>query len=169
MAQLETDRLQLRYLTLDDSTFIYTLLNTPEWIKYIGDRDIKSLDDARNYITNGPFESYEKNGFGPFVVQLKESNIPIGLCGLYKRDGLDDVDIGFAFLSEYSGKGYAYEAASTTLEYAKTTLNMNSIAAITVEYNISSINLIKKIGLTFEKIIRIPNDPEDLMLFVYRK
>ncbi len=102
----------------DDSQFIFELLNSPTWLKYIGDRDIKNLDDAQNYIINGPIKSYEIHGFGLYKVALKNNDTPIGICGLLKREGLEDNDIGFAFLPEYEEKGYAYESAKAILDDA---------------------------------------------------
>jgi RimJ/RimL family protein N-acetyltransferase len=162
---LETERLTLREFIKDDATFIMNLLNSPGWLKYIGTRNINSVDDARGYISEKLMPSYGKNGFGFYLMETKSDNIPVGMCGLIKRDGLDDVDIGFALLPEYEGNGYAYEAASATLKYAKNTLKLNRIAAITVPYNLSSIKLLEKIGFVFEKMINIPNDKEELMLY----
>ena len=115
MNVIQTDRLLLAPLTIEDAPFIFELLNTPEWLQYIGDRGIKSQEDAANYILTGPVRSYSQNGFGLLLVKLKDSNTPIGICGLINRPALDDVDIGFAFLSRYTGQGYAFEAANATL------------------------------------------------------
>lgn len=112
---IQTDRLILYHLGINDIDFIYELLNSPAWIKYIGDRGIKTLDDAKKYIINGPMKSYEKFGFGLWLTKLKNDETPIGICGLLKRETLNDIDIGFAFLPQYTGKGYAFEAASATL------------------------------------------------------
>ena len=141
------------------------MLNTPSWIQYIGDRGIKNLYDAQQYIAEGPVKSYEKLGYGLFLVKLKTEETPIGICGLIKRDSLDDVDIGFAFLPQFTRKGYAFEAASATLAHAKTALALNRVVAITLITNTSSINLLKKIGLNFEKMIKFPGDQKELMLF----
>src|SRR5688572_10804905 len=96
MTALTTDRLILRELTLDDAEFILGLVNEPSWLRFIGDRGVRTLDDARAYISNGPMKSYERNGFGLYLTALKGAGTPIGMCGLIKRDGLDDVDVGFA-------------------------------------------------------------------------
>ncbi len=155
----------LREFTLDDAEFIKRLLNSPGWLKYIGTRNIDSDESARAYISEKLMPSYSKNGFGFYMMETKNDNTPVGMCGLIKRDGLDDVDIGFALLPEYESKGYVYEAASATLAYAKDTLKLKRVAAITVQYNTSSIKLLEKIGMKFEKIIRLADDKEELMLY----
>jgi RimJ/RimL family protein N-acetyltransferase len=165
MDVFETDRLALSHLSADDASFIFELLNTPGWLQFIGDRGIKTLHDAEQYILNGPVKSYENNGFGLMAVRLKDSLEAIGICGLIKRAGLDDIDIGFAFLPAYNGKGYAAEAAHATLEYGFTTLGLNRIVAITNEDNIHSIRLLKKIGMQYERKILLDGDKEELLLF----
>ena len=165
MSIIETERLNLLKLSLEDSKFIFELLNDPDWIKYIGDRNIKNENDAEKYITDKIITSYEKFGFGLYLVKEKTSNSSIGLCGLIKRDYLDDVDLGFAFLPEYRKKGYAYEAASAVIKYAKETFGMNTLLAITSLNNTNSINLLEKLGFIFVKIFKIPGDNEELKLF----
>jgi len=117
---IETNRLTHRKLTLDDAEFILDLLNQPSFIQFIGDRGVRTLEDAREYLSKRLIESYERFGFGLYLTLLKEGQIPIGICGLVKRDSLDDIDIGFAFLPQYWLKGYAFESASAVLTYAKT-------------------------------------------------
>jgi [ribosomal protein S5]-alanine N-acetyltransferase len=129
---LETERLKVRWLEVSDQQFIFTLLNEPGWLKFIGDKGIRSLEDAKNYILTGPRKMYERLGFGLFLVELKESHLPVGLCGLIKRDGLEDVDIGYAFLEEHQSRGYAFESAKGTLEYAHK-LGLDRIVAITTK------------------------------------
>jgi [ribosomal protein S5]-alanine N-acetyltransferase len=160
---LSTDRLILREFNLNDAQFIVDLLNTPGWLQFIGERNVRSNDDARNYLLSGPLLSYELNGFGLWLVSLKDSDLSIGMCGLLKRQGLDFADIGFAFLPDYAGKGYAYEAASATMQYAQTNLRLERILAIASTNNISSIKLLKKLGLQFERMVNMDN--EELMLF----
>jgi len=162
---LETERLEFHLLSLADVEFIIELLNTPGWLKYIGDRGIKTTADATDYIMMGPMTSYQNNGFGLWLIKLKGTNTSIGLCGLIKRDYLDDVDIGYAFLPEYFGKGYAYEAAKATLDLAKSEYHLKRIVAITSKDNERSIALLEKLGMHFEKLIFIPNDPEELKFF----
>ena len=160
----ETDRLVLNNLHITDAPFILELVNTPGWLKYIGDRRIKNIRDAENYITNGPMASYAKNGFGLYLITLKETIASIGICGIIKRDTLEHEDIGFALLPQYAGKGYAFEAASAVLEYARSALGLKKIVAITLEANYKSVNLLTKLGLVFQKMIVSP-DKEELMLF----
>ena len=165
MTVIETPRLILRKLVDDDAEFIFQLLNSPTWLEYVGDRGIKTMDDARNYILQKIMKSYEQFGFGLWLTKLKTGETPIGICGLIKRDTLEDVDIGFAFLPEHTGKGYAFEAASATMNYAMNELKLIRILAITTEVNTKSIRLLEKIGLRFEKKMRMAGDPEELMLF----
>lgn len=162
---LETDRLILRQLTAEDTQFIISLVNSPGWLQYIGDRNIHTDEEAKTYIENGPVKSYEKNGFGLCAVVLKSSNLPIGMCGIIWRNTLDAPDIGFAFLPEYLGKGYGYEVASATLAYAKDVLKLPVILAITVAYNTPSIKLLEKIGLKYVKTFCYEESEEELMLY----
>lgn len=162
----ETDRLILRELCPDDAPFILELLNTPSWTKFIGDRGVRTEEQARNYIINRLMKSYETYGFGFYLTKLKENTISAGICGLVKRDSLDDVDVGFAFLPEHEGKGYGYESAAAIMYYAKNSLNINRIAAITNKDNERSIKLLKKLGLQYKKMIILPGETEEIMLFI---
>lgn len=162
---LETERLVLRNLSTDDAEFILQLLNEPSFLRYIGDKGVRNLDDARQYILTGPVESYERNGFGLYLVELKESKLPLGMCGLVKRDTLPDADVGFAFLPAHWSKGYAVESASAVLAFARDVLGLKRILGITLPDNQSSINVLKKIGLAFERMVKLSEDKEDLMLF----
>ena len=161
---IETNRLILRLVEDRDAEFILKLLNEPGWLQYIGDKGIRTLDDARNYITSGPRAMYEKIGFGLFLTELKEDHTPIGLCGLIKREGLEDVDIGFAFSADYHGQGYALEAAQGTMRFAKK-LGLNKIVAITSQENHSSSKLLEKIGMEFEGFVSLPGDSEELTFY----
>ncbi|MCG3206439.1 MAG: hypothetical protein FOGNACKC_00037 [Anaerolineae bacterium] len=165
MKVLETERLNLRWMSADDAAFMRGLLNEPSWLRFIGDRGVRTLDDARNYILTGPVASYARLGFGLYVVELKESGDPIGICGLVKRDFLDDVDIGFAFLPQYWRQGYAYEAASAVMGYGTETLGLKRIVAITAADNHSSARLLEKLGLRFERMVSYPGDGHDVRLF----
>jgi RimJ/RimL family protein N-acetyltransferase len=162
---LETERLFLREFPLDDTAFIIELLNSPGLIKYIGDRNIKTEQQALAYLHNGPLKSYQQNGFGLSMVEKKEGHVPIGMCGIIKRDTLNNPDIGFAFLPEYYGQGYALEIASATLDYAKQTLRFPVISAITLPGNSRSVRLLEKIGLQFSKTIVFPGSEEELLLY----
>ncbi len=160
-----TDRLRLREFELTDSAFIVELLNSEGWLRFIGKSSVQTEEQARNYLINGPIKSYRENGYGLCMVERTEDDKPIGMCGIIKRDNLDKPDIGFAFLPEFQSKGYAFEIASATLEYAKTTLNIPEVYAITVAYNEKSIKLLERIGLKFIKTIYMANDKEALLLF----
>jgi RimJ/RimL family protein N-acetyltransferase len=162
---LETDRLLLRHLTTDDTAFILELLNEPSFIQNIGDRNVRTEDDAMRYIVNGPIESYDKYGFGLFMVELKDSSVPIGMCGLLKRDNLADVDVGFAFLPKYWMKGYAFESASAVLKYAKETVGLKRILGIVNPDNAASIRVLEKLGLKYESMVKMPEDNFEIKLF----
>jgi [ribosomal protein S5]-alanine N-acetyltransferase len=164
-ALLITDRLLIRKFTLEDASFILELLNDPDWLTYIGNRNIHNLEDAMNYIVNAPLTSYSKYGFGPYLVALKENNLPIGMSCLIKRDTLKNVDIGYAFLKEYRDKGYALEAVSATQKYAHEHLNTGPLFAITSVENESSMKLLKKLGFRFDKKIILSGETEEVLLF----
>lgn len=160
---METERLVLRQFCQDDAAFIRELLNTPGWLQYIGYRGIKTLQDAEQYLVNGPMKSYEQHGFGLYMVVLKDGHVPIGMCGLIKRDTLQHVDIGFAFLPAYMGKGYGYEAAAETLAYATDVLRHEKVLAITLPGNAASIALLNKIGMRPQGNMHMGD--EELILF----
>jgi RimJ/RimL family protein N-acetyltransferase len=162
---LETERLLLRQLSTEDAEFMLGLLNDPSFIRNIGDRGVRTTDDARSYILNGPVASYAKNGFGLYLAVLKETNESIGICGLIKRDVLEDVDIGYAFLPKFWSRGYAVESAQATKAYAKNVIGLNRIVAITDPANEGSIRVLEKIGLKFEKMVKLSEDDIDLKLF----
>ncbi|MEO6901626.1 MAG: GNAT family N-acetyltransferase [Bacteroidia bacterium] len=162
---VQTERLLLRQFNVNDVDFIIQLLNSPGWIKNIGDRNIKTVEQAKNYLLNGPMQSYQLHGFGLSLVMLKETNTPIGMCGLIKRDTLPHVDIGFAFLPAYIGKGYCYEMASAILMNAKNNFKLPRIVAVTLPTNISSVNVLKKLGMQFDKKIILKGDTEELELY----
>lgn len=146
-----------------DHLFITELLNSPGWLQYIGDRNVHTEAQATGYLVNGPIKSYKENGYGLWAVALKESGIPIGMCGLIKRDYLENTDIGFAFLPAYAGKGYARESAEAVMGYAISTLALGVIDAIVVADNTSSISLLQKLGFQHADMIEL--DGEQLMLF----
>ena len=162
---IETERLILRKIEESDCEFVYSLLNSPGWLKYIGDRGIKNLNDARTYIRDIVKILYDQRGYGPYGVRTKLNNSLIGFCGLFKRDFLEDADIGFAFLPEHSGKGYAIESASAVVEYAKNVIGLKRIIAITLEVNDRSINVLKKLRMNFKEKIIYPGSGEELLLY----
>jgi RimJ/RimL family protein N-acetyltransferase len=161
MTVLETERLILRHLAMSDAEFILTLLNEPSFLRYIGDKKVRTREDAEQYMLNGPIASYERNGFGLYLTALKESGTPIGLCGLLKREELPDPDIGFALLPDFWNKGFAFEAANRVLEDARGRLKLPRILAITNLDNDASIKLLQRLGLSFERIIKLSPDAVD--------
>lgn len=152
----ETPRLAIRRLDLSDAPFILRLLNEPSFLENIGDRGVRSLDDARAYLANGPWVSYERHGFGLFHVSLKASGEAIGMCGLLQRDWLDAPDVGFAFLPQFWSKGYAYESSAGLIEWARRTLDVTLVVGIVKPGNSGSIRVLEKLGLTFERVVTSP-------------
>jgi RimJ/RimL family protein N-acetyltransferase len=165
MKIIETERLILRQFTVDDAEFVFELVNEPGWIQNIGDRGVRTIDDARQFIADKLAASYERFGFGLYLVELKETGAPAGMCGLVKRDSLEDVDIGFAFLEKFQSKGYAFESAAGVMDYAQKTLGLKRIAAIVAPHNQGSIKLLEKLGLRFERMIKMPADDEEIKFF----
>jgi RimJ/RimL family protein N-acetyltransferase len=165
MSQLETERLLLRRLNVDDAPFILTLLNEPSFIRYIGDKSVRDLEGAQQYILNGPVASYDRHGFGLNLVELKESHTPIGICGLLKREELPDPDIGFALVPDFWSKGLAFEAATAVLQDARERLSLERILAITSLDNEASINLLQRLGFKFERVIQLTAGGEQVRLF----
>lgn len=165
MLVIETERLGLRWLTDTDDEFILDLLNQPSWLKYIGDRGVRNIEDARAYIHNGPLAMISQYGFGLFLVELKASRISIGLCGLLKREALDDVDIGFAFHPDYQGSGYAREAANACLDYARDHIGLERLVAITMPTNNDSIKLLDSLGMQYERNLSLDDSGALLQLF----
>jgi RimJ/RimL family protein N-acetyltransferase len=161
---LATTRLVIRPFAASDAGFIVELVNDPAWLLYIGDKNIRSLDDAARYIENGPRAMYQRVGFGLWLVALKDGT-PIGMCGLIRRDDLEDVDLGFAFLPRYRRNGYAFEAARRVLEHGRRALGLARIVAITVPANVASVNLLRKLGFAREKTV-VRND-EALDLYAH--
>ena len=141
------------------------LANEPPFLRYIGDKGLRTVADARRYITDGPQKSYETNGYGLYKVELKSDGTAIGMCGLVKRDTLPDADVGFAFLEQYWGEGYAYEAAAATMKYAREELGIKRILAITTPDNAASGKLLNKIGLRFDRLVKLTPDAGDVKLF----
>lgn len=187
MKVLETERLILRQIVEADAEFILDLLNQPSFIRYIGDRNVRTLEQAREYIASRFTKSYAENGFGLYLVELKAAfgnsdaarlvpkckiqnpkskiQMPIGICGFVKRDALPDPDIGFAFLPQFERKGYALESAEAMIKYGGEALGLKRVLAITTPDNESSIKLLGKIGFKFERLIRLPYDDEEIKLF----
>jgi [ribosomal protein S5]-alanine N-acetyltransferase len=162
---LRSERLELRELELSDDEFILRLLNEDSFLRFIGDKGVRTLADAREYILTGPMDSYRRFGFGLYLTSLSEGGLPIGICGLLKRDTLADVDVGFAFLSQYHSNGYASESAAAVLAYGRRQLHLLRIVAITAPDNLGSIAVLEKIGLRFERMVRLSEDSSELKLF----
>jgi RimJ/RimL family protein N-acetyltransferase len=162
---IQSARLNLRELELDDAQFILELLNEAGFLRFIGDKGVRTLADARDYILKGPMDSYRSFGFGLYLTSLRDGAAPIGICGLVKREVLADVDVGFAFLARYWSKGYATEAAAAVLSYGRNTLGLGRIVAITAPDNRGSIAVLEKIGLRLEGRIKLAEDGAELKLY----
>ena len=150
-----SERLQLRYLVDTDAAFILELLTDPDFIRNIGDRGVSSLETAREYIATVPRASYARFGFGLFLVQLQDLAVPIGICGLLKRDSHPDVEIGFAYLPAFRGMGYAFEAAAAVLKFAKQSLRLDRIIALTAPDNHASMRVLEKLGFEFQGMVHL--------------
>jgi len=161
----ETERLIIRPMSLDDADLIFELYNMPKFIKFIGNRNINSLSDAENYIKSKFLPQFEKLGFGNYLIVLKDGNKKIGGVGIFEREGLEIVDIGFSVLEEFEGKGYMFEAAQKVKSIGMDDFGLKKISAITVKDNFSSQKLIERLGLKFKKTVTLPNDSEELMYF----
>jgi [ribosomal protein S5]-alanine N-acetyltransferase len=161
----ETERLILQPSSLAYAPFVFELLNTPKWLANIGDRNVHSVADAERYIEVKMLPQFERLGFGNYFVFRKSDGVIIGSCGLYDRDGLEGVDIGFAFLPQYEGQGYGYESASKIMAVGVREFGIKKISAITIPENIASQKLIEKLGLTFQKMVSLPGDDAELMLY----
>jgi RimJ/RimL family protein N-acetyltransferase len=161
----ETARLRVRWLNADDAAFILELVNEPSWIRYIGDKGVKTPQDAGRYIEDGPVAMYKREGFGLYMVELKDSGEPIGICGLIKREALKDVDLGFAFLPGFWRRGYAFESAAAVMRYASSVLGLRRIVAILSPDNHRSSGLLEKLGFSFEGTVRLKPKDEELKLY----
>ena len=162
---IETERLTLREFTIDDAPFILELLNDPAWIEFIGDRGVKTLDDARTYISERLQKSYQEFGFGFWLVKRRQDSAPIGMCGLAKRDYLEALDIGFALLPDFRSQGYAHEAAKGVIDHARDELDQKHLLAFVLVGNEKSAQLLKKLGMQYEGKLHIPDDDADLDLY----
>jgi RimJ/RimL family protein N-acetyltransferase len=162
---IRSRRLALREFALGDDEFVLRLLNDASFLRFIGDKGVRTLEDARQYITKGPRDSYRRHGFGLYLVSLSSDGTPIGMCGLVKRDGLDDADVGFAFLPQFRSMGYAAEAAAAVLDHGRGPLGLARIVAIAAADNRASIAVLERIGLEYERMVRLPGDTRELQLF----
>jgi len=162
---VQTERLTLRRLTTEDAGFMLEVLNDPSFVRYIGDRGVRTLEQSRDYLLKGPLDSYARHGYGLYLVQLRDSEVPIGLCGLVKRDYLPATDIGFSFLPAFWSKGYALEAALAIKKHARGDAGLAQLLAITSQDNAASISLLKKLGFEFERLITAPGETVEINLF----
>jgi len=162
---IRSERLQLRELEPQDDEFILRLLNEDSFVRFIGDKGVRTLSDAREYILKGPVDSYRRFGFGLYLTSLLDSGLPIGICGLVKRDTLPDVDVGFAFLTQYWSRGYAAESAAAVLAFGTEQLQLRRIVAITAPDNHASIAVLEKIGLKFERMVKLSEHSPELKMF----
>ena len=165
MPPLETERLLLRNIEVTDAPFFFELFNSEGWLKYIGDRNIKTVADAEQQIKTKYIPSYTENGFGSYLVLDKDSGLAIGTCGIYKRGNLAHPDIGFAFMPQFLRKGYGYEASNAVLQYAYNVLKFKKILAFTLPQNTASIKLLEKLGLKSQGTYVYEGDTETLLLF----
>ena len=162
---VETARLRIRELTVDDAEFIFGLVNEPSFHENIGDKGVRNLDDAREFILEGPWASHREQGYGQFLVELKESGDPVGVCGLLYREALDVSDIGCAFKPAYWRQGIASEAACAVMEYGRSTLGIDKIVGLTTETNIASIKALEKLGMSFERMVKMSDDDPGTALY----
>jgi RimJ/RimL family protein N-acetyltransferase len=161
-----TERLRLRQILPNDAGFLLELLNDPSFLANIGDRGVRTLDDARAYVERGPAASYARHGFGLWLVELAESGAPLGICGVLRREGLPDPDLGFAFLPRYWGRGYALEAARAVHTHARESLGLRRLLAITLPTNRGSKRVLEQVGFRLEGTTRLGGDPVELELYV---
>jgi RimJ/RimL family protein N-acetyltransferase len=165
---IQTERLNLRLLRDDDTDAagMLALLNEPGFHQYIGDRGVRTQEQARDYIRNGPFASYVNHGFGMYVIERRSDGAWMGNAGLVRRDGLIHVDVGYALLGEFSGQGYALEAARAVVVYARDMLRIRTLCAIVSKGNARSVALLEKLGFVTDGVVTLPGKDEELFLFL---
>jgi RimJ/RimL family protein N-acetyltransferase len=164
-----TTRLTLREIDTADAPFILTLVNDPAWLRFIGDKNVRTQSDARRYIEAGPAAMYAQRGFGLWLAERREDGVPIGMCGLIKRDALPDIDLGFAFLPAFRGNGYAFEAAQAAIDFAWRRLGLARVVAITAPDNDDSVRLLERLGFRFERMLRLADDAQAVRLYAARR
>jgi RimJ/RimL family protein N-acetyltransferase len=165
LPELDTPRLTLRRLEEGDAEFIVGLLNQPSFLANIGDRGVRNEDDARRYLSDGPMAMYARHGFGLWHVARKSDGVPIGMCGLLRRDNLPDVDLGYAYLPDYWGQGYAFEAAAATLRHAAVKFGLTRVIAVVSQGNSGSIRVLEKLGMRFERLFPMRPDEPAVQLY----
>ncbi|NNF68026.1 MAG: GNAT family N-acetyltransferase [Gammaproteobacteria bacterium] len=162
---LETERLCLRKIVSDDAPFILELVNDPEWLRNIGDRGVRTLAEARDFIADGPIASYSRHGYGLWLVKFTKTSTAIGLCGVLKRGNLDHPDLGYALLPAFRGAGYAIEACKSVLEYARNSLRMQTVLAIVSPGNAKSISLLEKLSFEETGSVLMPGQDDEVLLY----
>lgn len=162
---ITTERLQLRPVALHDADLMLTVWNDPAFVRHVGDRGIRTREQAIRALEDGAMKLFAEYGFGPYRVSLKSDDSAVGICGIFTREGMDEPDIGFSTLPDFVKRGYAYEAAMAVVSYAKTDLKLPRLTAIVSPENIASVNLIKKLGLQFERSLRLPGENSDVSLY----
>ena len=163
--KLQTERLNLRWLKPGDESLLLAVWNDPAFLQHVGDRGIRTTEEASEALANGPLKLYADYGYGPYRVALADSDAAIGMCGLFKREILDDPDIGFALLPDHCGKGLAFEAAAAVAKHARYGLGLKRMTAIVSPGNVASIGLIEKLGLHFESMLTMPGDDKEICLY----
>jgi RimJ/RimL family protein N-acetyltransferase len=162
---IKTERLHLRPVTLDDADLMLAVWNDPAFVHHVGDRGIRTLEESIKALKDGALRLFEEHGFGPYRVSLKTDDSAIGICGIFSREGMDEPDIGFSVLPEFCKCGYAYEAATAVVNYARDDLKLPRLTAIVSPDNAASVGLIKKLGLQFERMLRLPGEDKDISLY----
>ena len=162
---IETERLSMRWLTLDDADLMLAIWNDPAFVFHVGDRGIRTIAEARENMSEGALKLYEDYGYGPYRVALKSDDTAVGTCGLFRREGLEDTDIGYGFLPEFCRRGYAYESARAVLEHARADIGLARIIAIVSPDNAASIGLTEKLGLRFDNTVRLPGEEKNVSLY----
>ena len=165
MNVIETERLNLREMSEADAGFMLEVLNDPGFVRFVGDRGVRTLEGAARYISERFVESYRQNGFGLWLVETKDEKMPAGICGLLRRETLPGVEVGYAFLPQFRSKGYAFEAASAAMAYARDVLGLPRLYAVVNPDNAGSIRVLEKLGMKFERMVRLSGEESDINLF----
>jgi RimJ/RimL family protein N-acetyltransferase len=165
LPQLQTKRLQLRWLTEDDAGLMLAIWNDPAFIRYVGDREIRTLEEAATAMREGVLRLYQEHGYGPYRMALHESDEAMGICGLFKRENLEFPDIGYALLPAFCGGGFAFEAAEAVQMHALEHMGLPQLYAIVSPDNARSVHLLEKLGMSAGELIRMPGDDEDVALY----
>jgi RimJ/RimL family protein N-acetyltransferase len=164
-ATLRTERLELGWFTLEDAPLMLAIWNDPAFMRFVGDRGVRTLEEAEAAMRDGVLQLYTSYGYGPFRVTRIDDAADIGICGLFRRDGLDEPDVGFALLPEYRGNGFGFEASRVVLDHARDALALPAVTAIVSAGNAASIGLLEKLGLSFDRVMRLPGDDSDVRLY----